>query len=129
MFTIRVRQRGDWKKTTKFLTEAQRIQVEPVLRRYGEQGVTALSSATPMDSGATAMSWGYRILQDGWGYSIEWYNTNQPPGSKVSIAILIQYGHGTGTGGYVQPRDFINPVMIPIFDKMAEELWEEVRRL
>lgn len=100
--------------------------VEEVLQKYGVKGVDALSNATPEDTGETANSWRYRTRVDRVGYTIEWYNTNIVDGKP--IAILIQYGHATGTGGYVVGRDYINPVMRPIFDEMAEELWKEVTK-
>ena len=103
------------------------MNVLSILRRYGQAGVAALSSATPIDSGLTASSWDFSVNHDRLGYTIEWFNTHENRG--VVIAILIQYGHGTGTGGYVQPTDYINPAMAPIFDKLADELWKEVQRL
>lgn len=127
MFRIRVRQRGNWKKTIRFLTNAQKLEFMSILKRYGEMGVSALASATPKDSGLTALSWAYVINHDNRGYELQWVNTHENQG--VNIAILIQYGHATGTGGYVPPRDYVNPAMRPIFDKIAEDLWKEVERL
>lgn len=124
---ITISQKGNFKSTEKFLREAQRMKVKSILDNYGARGVSALSAATPKDSGETALSWNYRITMDSWGYNITWYNTNVNNGAI--IAILIQYGHGTGTGGYVQPNDYINPAMKPIFDAMAEDLWKEVTSL
>ena len=94
------------------------------LERYGEIGVEALSSATPMDSGKTANSWGYEIEKNKEGYVIYWTNSNINDG--VNIAVILQYGHGTGYGGYVQGRDYINPTLRPIFDELAENAWREV---
>ena len=124
---IRLKVKGDWRKTENFLNRAQKMNVLSILRRYGQAGVAALSSATPIDSGLTASSWDFSVNHDRLGYTIEWFNTHENRG--VVIAILIQYGHGTGTGGYVQPTDYINPAMAPIFDKLADELWKEVQRL
>lgn len=94
------------------------------LDRYGQMGVSALSQATPTDSGLSGMSWAYRVVRQGKWVGVEWYNTNVVNG--VPVVILIQYGHGTGTGGYVQGRDFINPAMQPIFDQIADEIWRRV---
>ena len=94
------------------------------LEAYGIRGVDALSSNTPRDSGLTAESWNYRIVKDPDHPRIEWFNDNVQNGSV--IAILIQYGHGTGTGGYVEGRDYINPALRPVFDKIADDVWKEV---
>jgi hypothetical protein len=95
------------------------------LEGYGQSGVDALSSATPRRTGKTAESWKYRVIRDRSHPRIEWYNTNIRNGSV--IAVLIQYGHGTGTGGYVQGRDYINPAIRPIFDKIADDMWRQVK--
>ncbi len=94
------------------------------LTRHGKTGVDALSNATPVDSSLTANSWAFRIIKDRRKPGIEWYNSNVA--GDVSVAILIQYGHATGTGGYVVGRDFINPAMQPIFDKIADDVWKKV---
>ena len=125
MFNLKVT--GDWKKTERFLKNAQNKNVLSILQKYGSQGVTALANATPKDSALTASSWDFKINHNSRGYSLEWYNTNENRG--VNIAILIQYGHGTGTGGYVPPVDYVNPAMKPIFDKIAEDIWKEVSNL
>ena len=117
---------GDLSKTIKFLNRLQNKDYLNILARYGERGVQALRSATPVDSGKTADSWYYEIESDRDGATISWCNRNVNKG--VVIAILIQYGHGTGTGGYVQGTDYINPAMKPIFDEMANECWKEVTR-
>lgn len=116
--------KGDLKNTTDFLKRLQQGDAYSDLNRYGEMGVVALSQATPVDSSLTANSWAYRVIKDRRRPGIEWYNTNQAGG--VSVAILIQYGHGTGTGGYVSGRDFINPAIQPIFDKISDEVWKKV---
>ncbi len=124
---IKIRHRGDFKNTEGFLNKAKDLQVVRVLERYGREGVDALSRNTPIDSGATASSWGYEIRKNRGRYSIVWTNSNIING--IPIAILIQYGHGTRNGGYVRGRDFINPAVRPIFDKIAEEVWREVTSL
>jgi hypothetical protein len=115
---------GDFKKTDDFLKRLQRRDPYSGLARYGEMGVEALSRATPLDSSLTANSWNYRIIK-GKRPGIEWYNTNVVNGTPV--VILLQYGHATGTGGYVSGRDFINPAIKPIFDKIANDVWKKVR--
>ena len=95
-----------------------------VLEKYAQQGVAALSAATPIDSGRTAISWEYEIIQNDSSISILWKNINTNKG--VNIALILQYGHGTRNGGYVSGRDYINPALQPIFDKMADAAWKEV---
>lgn len=121
---IRITQKGDFKKTYKFLENASLSKVEKVLEKYGLMGVEALSALTPVDSGETAESWDYHIEKSGGNYSIVWTNSNV--NDHVNIALIIQYGHGTGTGGYVKAIDYINPAMKPVFEKVAKEVWEEV---
>lgn len=120
---IRITTSGDNKKTSRSLEKIFRGDIYSELDRYGKQGVDLLSSATPISTGLTASSWGYRIKK-GKRIGIEWFNTNAVNG--VSVAILIQYGHATGTGGYVQGRDFINPAIRPLFDQIADEIWKKV---
>lgn len=119
-----VKQKGDFSKTEKFLNTINKKLYYRNLQKYAEQGVAALASATPIDSGTTANSWGYEIRQTKNSVSIYWTNSNVNKG--VPIAVIIQYGHGTRNGGYVQGRDYINPAMRPIFDKIAESVWKEV---
>lgn len=121
---IKITSTGDFKKTYKFLDDVKKFDPNKILKRYAEQGVAALRASTPSDSGATANSWGYKIESNGTSSTIHWTNSNRNQG--VSIAIILQYGHGTGTGGYVQGRDYINPAMKPVFDKIASEAWKEV---
>ena len=121
---IRFRQKGDFTKTTLFLERAKEAVKLSDLDRFGREGVRALSSATPVDTGKTAASWEYHISHDRDGVSITFYNTNIQNG--VPIAIILQYGHGTRNGGWVQGRDYINPAIQPIFDKIAETAWKEV---
>ena len=124
---ITFKHKGDFKKTEKFLSQAQKLKVDSLLKRYGAEGVAALAAGTPVASGLTANSWDYNITRSHWGYTITWSNSHKNQGAN--IAILIQYGHGTGTGGYVPPIDYVNPAMKPIFDRIAEEIWMDVSRL
>ena len=119
--------KGDFKKTLTFLERASRLSVDNVLHRYGREGVNALSQATPVDTGQTARSWNYEIENVNGSYSIYWTNSNTTSG--VPIVILLQYGHGTRGGGYVQGRDLINPAIKPIFDNIADNVWREVTKL
>lgn len=119
-------QTGDFGKITGFLEKAKEYFHVGKLDKYGREGVTALRNATPVNSGITADSWYYEIKQDKSGVTISFLNSNIQNGSN--IAILLQYGHATRNGGYVQGRDYINPAIQPIFDKIAEEAWKEVRR-
>lgn len=118
--------KGSFNNLEKFLTKKMHIRplIRPILERYGRRGVEALSEATPKDTGKTAESWGYRIDAVDSGYRIVWTNSNINNG--VMIAMLLQYGHGTGTGGYVEGIDYINPAIRSIFGEMADEAWKEV---
>lgn len=124
---ITFRQKGDFKKTTQYLNRLKRSEYMKVLTKYGEEGVAALSSDTPIDSGLTAGSWHHKIEIGKGSSSISFYNSNVNKG--VQIAIILQYGHGTGTGGWVEGRDYINPAIQPIFDRMADEVWKEVTKI
>lgn len=119
--------KGEYNKVGKWLNRLLNREYLNILDKYGRRGVDALSLATPIDTGNTAASWGYEIHHDRNSTTINWTNSNINKG--VPIAILLQYGHGTGTGGYVRGRDYINPALRPIFDSMANELWKEVSRL
>ena len=121
---IRITTKGDFNNTFRFLNKMSKFQINKILEKYGQMGVEALRSATPIESGKTAESWGYEIAVGKEGATIHWTNTNQNKG--VYIAVILQYGHGTGTGGYVQGVDYINPAIRPVFDKIAEEAWMEV---
>lgn len=121
---INIKSQGDFKNIERFFLKMTKSERLLRLEQYGRQGVDALSSATPVDAGLTASSWGYEIHSSNGNVSLQWTNSNNNKG--VNIAILIQYGHGTGTGGYVQGRDFINPAIRPVFDKIAEDMWREV---
>ena len=115
---------GNFNKTKRFFKRASDNKILQKLDRYGREGVAALSAATPVESGKTASSWYYEIQRSGGSFSIRWANSHVNNG--VNIAVIIQYGHGTGTGGYVAGRDYINPAIRPIFDKIAENVWREV---
>ena len=115
---------GSYKKTKKFLKKASKTEIEKLLAPYAERGVEALRAATPVDTGKTRDSWRYEIKIKRNGPGIYWFNTNQNDG--VIIAILLQYGHATRNGGYVQGIDYINPALRPIFDELAEAAWREV---
>ena len=123
---INIKQSGDFKNTEKFLHRASKIAYLNILRKYGEIGVMALASVTPVDSGLTSGSWDYRIKTTKTSFIIYWTNSNRVNG--VLIAIILQYGHGTRNGGYVTGRDYINPAIQPIFDRMQEEVWREVTK-
>ena len=118
--------KGGLPKTGRFLNFLLNWDFKRNLAKYGQLGVDALVSATPKDTGKTANSWSYEITKDQGKYTIYWKNTNINDG--IPIAIIIQYGHGTRNGGYVQGRDYINPALQPIFDQIAEDAWNEVRR-
>lgn len=123
---IKFHSTGDFSKTIRFLQRSKNLNYEGALRECAERGVAALKSATPVDSGKTAESWDYEIHKTANGYNIYWTNSNVNDG--VSIAVILQYGHGTGWGGYVQGRDYINPAIRPIFDEMANNAWKEVTK-
>ena len=116
--------KGDFSKTIKFLNKVKNVKINNILSKYGKIGVDALSQATPKDSGVTSRSWNYKIEVNNGNASIVWYNTNVVKG--VNIAVILQYGHGTRNGGWVEGRDYINPAMKPIFDKIADQVWKEV---
>lgn len=130
---IAIRTKGDFNNTEKYLKGLASKDYRPILDAYARRGLEALINATPVDSGITAESWGYKIQNDSQGISIQWYNTNTIDGyafgnKGTPVIILLQYGHATGTGGYVEGYDIINPAIRPIFDELSKELWEEVKR-
>lgn len=124
---IGFRIKGDFKKANSYLERVKEAVKLGMLNKYGRMGVEALASATPVDTGLTASCWGYRIERTSSSASIIFYNTNVNKG--VPIAIILQYGHGTGTGGWVEGRDYINPAIQPVFDKIVEDAWKEVTKL
>ena len=121
---ITINHYGDFKKLTNFLEKMKRMFDVSILDKYGREGVAALSAATPIDSGKTASSWTYEIKDIKDGVALTFNNTNIQNG--VPIAIILQYGHGTRNGGWVEGRDYINPAIQPVFDKLANEAWKEV---
>lgn len=122
-----IRQKGDFSKLTNYLEKVREKVKLGNLDKYGRQGVAALSSATPKDTGLTANSWYYEIHQEKGSVSISFNNTNINKG--VPIAIILQYGHGTRNGGWVEGIDYINPALRPIFEKIVNEAWEEVTEI
>ena len=121
---ITFKQKGSFKNIERFLDKIQKKEFFQRLNQYGRRGVDALSAATPIDSGKTASSWNYEIHRSKDLVEIVWTNSNVNDG--VPIVILLQYGHATGNGGYVQGYDFINPAIRPIFDEIEKDLWKEV---
>ena len=124
---ISFRHKGDFSKSMLFLERSKNVVRIGELDKYGRAGVAALASATPVDSGETANSWYYEIVRSKGSVTIEFHNSNIQNG--VPIAVILQYGHGTGTGGWVQGRDYINPAIQPIFDNIANDAWREVTKL
>ncbi len=124
---IKVKHKGNFDKLENFFRRSKEMRTMDILAQCGKEGVAALSSATPVDSGKTAASWSYEVVKENGRYRINWLNSNINKG--VNIAIIIQYGHATGNGGYVEATDYINPAMKTVFDKMAEDLWKEVCRV
>ena len=121
---IKFRHKGDFSKTTRYFEKAKNGARLKALDKYGQAGVAALASATPVESGLTASSWYYEIKRASGGSEITFLNSHENQG--VHIAVILQYGHGTGTGGWVQGRDYINPAIQPIFDQIADDAWREV---
>lgn len=121
---ISLRSKGDFSKTEKFLKKSFGRDYLTVLERYAKLGVAALASATPIETGETASSWNYEIIQNGSSLSIIWSNSHVEKG--VNIAVILQYGHGTRNGGWVEGVDYINPALKPIFDSLADAAWKEV---
>ena len=128
MPAISFRQRGDLRRTTKYLSKLQdKHLIIPILEKHAVNAISALEQATPERTGLTKQSWEYKITSDRRGYRISFMNTNTA--GSTPVIILIQYGHGTGTGGYVQGQDIINPAIRPIFNALSEEIWKEVTSL
>ena len=127
MSFITFKHKGDFSKTEKFLKKAKDADFYKHMEQYAQMGVEALREATPLDTGETANSWTYEINVSKNSAEITWINTHTNKGEN--IAILIQYGHGTGTGGYVSGQDYINPAMKSVFDKIIEGIWKEVTAL
>lgn len=123
---IRFTTKGDWGKTYSYLKRLQSAQAFAIMEKYGQRGVVALTAATPVESSETANSWTYEIVRKKGYYAIHWNNTHVEDG--IPIAVILQYGHGTGTGGYVQGHDYIMPAIRPIFNEMINEIWREVTK-
>lgn len=124
---IKFRHKGDFSKLSTYLEKVKKTVRLSTLDNYGRQGVAALKSATPIDTGKTADSWYYKITNENGSIKISFHNSNINDG--VPIAIILQYGHGTRNGGWVEGRDYINPAIQPIFDKITDEAWKEVTKL
>lgn len=123
---IRFKHKGDLSKTTRYFERVKHGVKPEVLTRYADEGLAALASATPMETGLTANSWGYEITNKNGIAKISFFNTNVQNG--VPIAVIIQYGHGTRNGGWVEGRDYINPAIQPVFDRIAKDGWREVTK-
>lgn len=116
---------GSTKRTEAYLRKLSQLDIPSILHRYGQEGVSALAQATPIDSGLAAISWSYVVETTKGGCSITWINKDVETG--FSVAIMLQYGYATGTGGYVQGFDYINPAMRPIFDRISAEVSKAVK--
>lgn len=123
---IKFNHSGDFSKTLNFLNESKKLLQFSDLDRFGEEGVRLLSESTPKESGVTANSWSYEITRESGRTTLSWSNSNWVNGAQ--IALLLQYGHGTQNGGYIVGRDYINPAMRPLFDKIANNAWREVNK-
>ena len=124
---VSFKQKGDFSRTIRYLTKVQKAIKLSDLERFGKEGVAALASATPVETGKTANSWYYEVKRTNESATIAFKNSNIQNG--VPIAIIVQYGHGTRNGGWVEGRDYINPAIQPIFDRIANDLWREVTKL
>ena len=123
---ITIESQGDWKLTRNWFDRMTKLDLALIMNQFGKEGVAALASATPSRTGSTAKSWNYEVKRTGNNWKITWTNSNVNKGAN--IAVLIQYGHGTRNGGYVVGRDYINPAIRPVFDKIAQKAWKEVTR-
>ena len=124
---ITIRHKGDFSKLTRYLESLKETVRLRDLNKYGREGVAALASATPVDSGLTANSWYYKIEDKNGRVTLSFHNSNIQNG--VPIAVIIQYGHGTNNGGWVEGRDYINPAIQPVFDRIVNDIWREVTNL
>lgn len=127
MGMISFRQKGDFSKLNRYFEKVREAAKIGILDKYGRAGVEALASATPTKTGKTAASWSYEIKRNKGSVALEFYNSNVNRG--VPIAIILQYGHGTGTGGWVEGIDYINPAIQPLFKQLAEDAWKEVTKI
>lgn len=123
---ITIESQGDWKLTRNWFDRMTKLDLALIMNQFGKEGVSALKAATPSRSGETAASWNYEVSRKGNNWKITWTNSNVNKGAN--IAVLIQYGHGTRNGGYVVGRDYINPAIRPVFDKIAAKAWKEVTK-
>ena len=127
MAFLYMKQKGDFKHTETYLNKLLKLDYISVINKYGEKGVEALKNATPKDTGKTAESWYYKIVENKNKGTIKLVFSNSNTIKGIPVAILIYYGHGTRNGGYVQGRDYINPVLQPLFDQMAKDIFKEVK--
>jgi hypothetical protein len=125
MSSFKLESSGSFSSLENFLTKMSRGEIFKVLKKYGKEGVDALSKNTPLDSGDTRNAWDFEVTNTRRSHTITWTNDHKTADGEP-IAIILQYGHGTGTGGYVQGRDYINPAMRPVFDNIAEKVWKAV---
>lgn len=123
---ITIESQGEWKLTRNWFDRMTKLDLALIMNKFGKEGVSALAAATPSRSGLTSKSWNYEVTRKGNNWKITWTNSNVNKGAN--IAVLIQYGHGTRNGGYVVGRDYINPAIRPVFDKIAQKAWKEVTR-
>lgn len=123
---ITIESQGEWKLTRNWFDRMTKLDLALIMNQLGKEGVSALAAATPSRSGLTSKSWNYEVTRKGNNWKITWTNSNVNKGAN--IAVLIQYGHGTRNGGYVIGRDYINPAIRPVFDKIAQKAWKEVTR-
>lgn len=123
---ITIESQGEWKLTRNWFDRMTKLDLALIMNQFGKEGVSALAAATPSRSGLTSKSWNYEVTRKGNNWKIAWTNSNVNKGAN--IAVLIQYGHGTRNGGYVVGRDYINPAIRPVFDKIAQKAWKEVTR-
>ena len=123
---VQMSEKGDFKKTFKFLKAMQEKKFLSNLNKYGERGVQLLSENTPRDTGLTASSWYYKIEDDGETLTLTWYNSNVKK-DYFNVALMLQYGHATKNGGWIEGIDYINPALKPLFDEMENDIWEEVK--
>lgn len=123
---ITIESQGDWKMTRNWFDKITKLDLALIMNQFGKEGVSALAAATPSKSGLTSKSWNYEVTRNGNNWKITWTNSNVNHG--VNIAVILQYGHGTRNGGYVVGRDYINPAIRPVFDKIAKQAWKEVTK-
>lgn len=126
MAVIEFKHKGNFRKTDGFLKNLKYFSIDQILDYYGQKGVEALKATTPVDTGKTASSWHYEIVKEDGKTSVVWKNSNIK--DWVNVAVIIQYGHATSSGSWVEGIDYINPALQPIFNQIAEDAWNEIRR-